>query len=212
MSSKAEINKQVVLPSVKIFNRWPMEGIEITDPGLRPYIGLKQVIVPRSAGKHAKKQFHKSQLNIVERFMNHMFVPGHRGKKHLINSGQSGGKSTTAWKLTEQVLEILEKRTNMNPMQVLVKAIQNAALREEITSFQVGGTMVRRAVITSPQRRVDLALRLLVQAAYQKSVNSRKTTVQALTDEIMATYNNDATNSVAIREKERIEREAAGAR
>ena len=72
--------------------------------------------------------------------------------------------------------------------------------------------MVRRAVITSPQRRVDLALRLLIQAAYQKSTNSKKTTVQALSDEILATYNGDATNSVAIREKERIEREAAGAR
>lgn len=212
MSAKTDAKKQVVLPSVKIFNRWSMEGIEITDPGLRPYIGLRQVMVPRSAGKHAQHQFHKSQLNIVERLMNHMFVPGHRGKKHLINSGQSGGKSTTAWKLTEEVFTVLEKRTNQNPVQVLVKAIQNAALREEITSFQVGGIMVRRAVITSPQRRVDLALRLLIQAAYQKSTNSRKTTVQALSDEIMATYNGDATNSVAIREKERIEREAAGAR
>lgn len=212
MSVKMEAKKPVVLPSVNIFNRWSTEGIEITDPGLKPYIGLRQVIVPRSAGRHAKQQFHKSNLNIVERFMNHMFVPGHRGKKHLINSGQSGGKSTTAWKVTQDVLEALEQRSKQNPVQVLVKAIQNAALREEITSFQVGGIMVRRAVVTSPQRRVDLALRLLIQAAFQKSTNHKKTMAQALTDEIMATYNGDATNSVAIREKERIEREAAGAR
>ncbi|MFH0830395.1 MAG: 30S ribosomal protein S7 [Candidatus Aenigmatarchaeota archaeon] len=212
MAKAAEVKKQIVMPSVSVFNRWTTEGIEITDPGLRPYIGLKSVIVPRSSGRHAQHQFHKSQLNIVERFMNHMFVPGHRGKKQQICSGQMGGKSTTAWKLTIKVLDTLEQRTKQNPIQVLVKAIQNAALREEITSFQVGGIMVRRAVITSPQRRVDLALRLLIQAAFQKSTNNRKTMAQALTDEIMATFNGDAQNSVAIREKERIEREAAGAR
>jgi small subunit ribosomal protein S7 len=72
--------------------------------------------------------------------------------------------------------------------------------------------MLRKAVVTAPQRRVDLALRRIVTTAYQKSTNNRKTAVQALVEEILATYNNDATNSVAIKEKERIEREAAGAR
>jgi len=212
MSSKTAEQKPVQVPQLMLFNRWPMDGIIINDPGLRPYIGLRASMVPRTAGKHAKKQFHKSNLNIVERLMNHMLVPGHRGKKHLINSGQSGGKITTAWKLTEDVFNMIEQRTRQNPVQVLVKAIENAALREEITSFQVGGIMLRRAVITGPQRRVDLALRLMVQASYQKSTNSKKTAAQALADEIMATYNGDSTNSVAIREKERIEREAAGAR
>lgn len=212
MSAKQAEQKTVQVPQLKLFNRWGMDGITINDPGLRPYIGLRALMVPRTEGRHAKKQFHKSNLNIVERLMNHMIVPGHRGKKHLIASGQTGGKSTTAWKLTEDVFSTLEQRTKQNPVQVLVKAIENAALREEITSFQGGGIMLRRAVITSPQRRVDLALRLLVQAAYQKSTNNRKTAAQALADEVLATYNGDSANSVAIREKERIEREAAGAR
>lgn len=201
-----------MMAEIKLMGRWSTEGIEVTDPGLKGYINLKPVLVPRSGGRHASQQFYKSNISILERLMNHLFVPGHRGKKHLRSSGQAGGKSTTAWKIVKDTLIILEKRSKKNPLEILVRAIENAALREEITSFQVGGIMVRKAVITAPQRRIDLALRLITQAAYQKSSNKKKTMAQALADEIIASYNYDSANSVAIKEKERIEREAAGAR
>ena len=197
---------------IKIFNRWDMQGVQVNDAGLRNYINLKPVLIPRTFGRHAKSQFHKSQLNIIERLVNHMYVPGHRGKKHLLSSGKVSGKTFTAYKNLKKTFEILEERTKKNPVEVLVRAIENAALREEITSFQVGGIIVRKAVITSPQRRIDLALRLTVQGAYQKSVGKPKKFSQALADEILAAYNYDAQNSHAIREKERIEREAGGAR
>lgn len=203
---------EVPAKAFKLFGRWSAAGIEVQDPGLRGYINLRPVLVPRSRGRHATKQFYKSNLNIVERLMNHLFVPGHRGKKHLLTSGQCVGKTATAWAITINALVAIENRTKRNPIEVLVRAIENAALREEITSFQVGGIMVRRAVVTSPQRRVDLALRLIVQAAYKKAFGKKSGIAAALADEILAAYNYDATNSVAIREKERIEREAAGAR
>jgi len=196
----------------KLMGKWETSGIEVKDPGLKAYINLRPVLVPRSSGRQASKQFHKSNLTIVERLMNHMFVPGHRGKKHLRYSGRCGGKSSTAWKLTEQTLNLIEKRNKKNPVEVLVHAIENAALREEITSFQVGGIMARKAVITAPQRRIDLALRIMVQSSFQKSANKKKTMAEALCDEITACYNYDSANSTAIKEKERIEREAAGAR
>lgn len=85
-------------------------------------------------------------------------------------------------------------------------------MREEITSFQVGGIIVRKAVITSPQRRIDLALRLITQGSYQRAFNNPKRMADALADEIFAAYNYDSQNSHAIKEKERIEREAGGAR
>ncbi len=196
----------------KLMGRWDTAGIEVKDPGLKAYINLRPVMVPRSSGRQASKQFHKSNLTIVERLMNHLFVPGHRGKKHIRSSGRMGGKSSTAWKLTEETLTLLEKRSKKNPVEILVRAIENAALREEITSFQVGGIMARKAVITAPQRRIDLTLRLIVQSAFQKSSNKKKTMAEALADEITACYNYDSANSTAIKEKERIEREAAGAR
>jgi small subunit ribosomal protein S7 len=197
---------------VKLFDKWSLENISVNDPGLKKYISLKPVIVPRSFGRQAKHQFHKSQMNIVERLINHMFVPGHRGKKHLITSGPNVGKTSKVYKIVQETFKMLEQKTGKNPVEVFVRAIENAALREEITSFQVGGIIVRKAVITSPQRRVDLVLRLMVQGSYQKSFGKPKTMAEALADEIFAAYNYDSQNSHAIKEKERIEREAGGAR
>jgi len=198
--------------SLKIFNKWETENITVTDPGLKNYINLRPVVVPRTFGRNSVKQFHKSQMNIVERLATHIYVSGHRGKKHTITSGKNVGKTFKAWKIIEDAFAIVEERTKKNPVEVFVKALENAAIREEITSFQVGGIIVRKAVITSPQRRIDLALRLVVQGSYQKSFNNTKRMADTLADEIFAAYNNDSQSSFSIKEKERKEREAGGAR
>jgi len=200
------------MSKLKLFDKWDIESVSVNDPGLKNYISLKPMIIPRTFGRYAKKQFHKSQMNIIERLANHLYVPGHRGKKHLITSGRNVGKTFKIWNVLKETFGILEKETKKNPVEVFVKALENAALREEITSFQVGGIIVRKAVITAPQRRVDLALRLIAQGAYQKSFNKPKRMADTLADEIFAAYNYDPQNSYAIKEKERIEREAAGAR
>jgi len=200
------------MEGIKLFNKWEMEGITVIDPGLKNYINLKPVIVPRTFGRTAKKQFHKSQMSIIERLANHLYVSGHRGKKHLITSGRNVGKTFKIWDVIQDSFKILEEKTKKNPVEVFVKALENAALREEITSFQVGGIIVRKAVITAPQRRIDLALRLIVQGSFQKATNNIKRMADTLADELYAAYNYDPQNSHAIREKERIEREAAGAR
>jgi len=197
---------------MKVFNRWDIEGIEVKDVGLKKYINLKPTLVPRSGGRYAKHQFHKSKMNIVERFMNKLMVPGHRGKKHIITSGKASGKTEIHYKITKKVFERIEAQTKKNPIEILVRAIENSASREEITQYQVGGIIVRRAVITSPQRRVDLALRNIVQATYRKSFGKKENMADALTNEIVAAYNNDASKSEAIKERERIERESEGAR
>ncbi|MEM7821619.1 MAG: 30S ribosomal protein S7 [Candidatus Aenigmatarchaeota archaeon] len=200
------------MSEIKIFGKWSTEGIEVKDPGLIKYINLQPVLIPRSDGRYVKQQFHKSKMNIVERLMNKLQVPGHRGKKHLLTSGRAVGKTLTHYKIVKKVFENIEQKTKKNPIEVLVRAIENSALREEITQYQVGGIIVRRAVVTSPQRRVDLALSNIVQAAYRKAFGRKESMVDTLTEEIIAAYNNDANKSEAIKEKERIEREAEGAR
>jgi len=151
-------------------------------------------------------------MNIIERLANHLFVAGHRGKKHLITSGKNVGKTFKVWKIIIDTFNILEDRAKKNPVEVLVRAIENAALREEVTSFQVGGIIVRKAVITSPQRRVDIALRLISQGAYQKAFANPKKMAECLADELFAAYNNDSSKSYSVKEKERKEREAGGSR
>ncbi len=200
------------MAELKLFNRWSFQGIEIKDVGLRPYINLKPVIVPKSGGRYSQQKFYKSKMNIVERLQNKLMVTGHRGKKHLLTSGRNTGKTQTILNLIKEVFEKLEKKTNKNPIEVLVGAIQNAALREEITSYQMGGIMVRKAVCTSPQRRVDLALTVITQSAYRRAFGKKITMVDALVDEIFNAYQNDVSKSEAIKEKERVEREASGAR
>jgi small subunit ribosomal protein S7 len=200
------------MAELKLFNRWSFEGIEVKDPGLKPYICLKPSIIPRSGGRFSKKQFHKSNMNIIERLANKLMVPGHKGKKHLITSGRNTGKTETVYKIIEEVFEKLEKRTGENPIKVFVTAIENAALREELTSYQVGGSIVRKAVVTSPQRRVDQALSIIVQSAYRKSFGKKRSMADELADEIFYAYKNDASKSEAIKEKERIEKEADASR
>ena len=197
---------------IKIFDRWNVENVVVNDLGLRRYINLQPTIVPKSSGRYPRQQFHKSKMNIVERFMTRLMVPGHRGKKHVISSGSVVGKYQTVYKIARRTFERLEEVTKKNPIEVLVRAIENSALREEIAAYQVGGIIVRRAVITSPQRRVDLALRIIVQSSYRKSFGKKDDMVTALVNEIIAAYNNDASKSEAIKDRQRSEREAEGAR
>jgi len=200
------------MSNLKLLNKWDIENIVVNDLGLKNYINLKPMVIPRTFGRYTGKPFHRSQMNIVERLANHLYVSGHKSKKHFITSGPNVGRTFKIWKIIKESFSTIEEKTKKNPVEVFVRALENSALREEITSFQVGGIIVRKAVITSPQRRVDLALRLMAQGAYQKAFIKPKNMSESLAEEILAAYNNDSQNSHALKEKERKEREAGGAR
>lgn len=185
---------------MKIFNKWETEGIKVNDPGLHNYINLEPIIMPRTGGRNIKTKFGKSRESIVERLMNKLMVPGHRGKKHRITSGHCGGKSARVYRIVENAFKIIEQNTKKNPVEVLVKAIENAAPREEINTLEYGGAVYPQPVEMSPQRRVDFALRLMTQGAYQKAFNAKKKIEETLADEIIRAYNAD-NKSTAIAKK-----------
>lgn len=197
---------------MKIFNKWDVSGLVVNDPGLRNYITVSPSLFPKSSGRLSKKQFYKSKMNIVERLITKMMVPGHKSKKHFLTSGKIVGRYITTYNIVGKAFDKIYEKMQKNPVEVFVRAIENAAMREEIAGYQVGGIIVRRAVITSPQRRVDAGLRVITQAAYKKSFGKKETIVDALANEIIATYNNDNQKSDAIKERERVEKEAEGAR
>ncbi len=197
---------------LKIFNKWDISGVTVNDAGLKNYISLAPSIVPKSSGRNSSQQFYKSKMSIVERLITKMMVPGHKSRKHFLTSGRVVGRYVSTYNIVKKAFDKVNERTQKNPIEVLVRALENAALREEIAGYQVGGIIVRRAVITSPQRRIDAALRILAQAAYKKAFGKKDTIVDALANEIIATYNNDNQKSDAIKEKERVEKEAEGAR
>lgn len=196
---------------IKVFDRWDVSGIKVQDPGLKRYITLEPRIVPKTGARYAGNRFHKSKVFIVERLINKIMVPGHKSKKHFITSGQNSGKANNAYKIVEKVFEILEKKTKVNPIAVLVQALENAAQREEIITIEYGGARYPKAVECAPQRRVDLVLKLMVQGSYQKSFNKKKAIEDALADEIIAAYNL-SNDSFAISKKLEVERQADASR
>jgi len=185
---------------IKIFNKWSTRGVEVKDPGLREYINLRPVYLPHSEGRHEKRRFAKSKISIIERLINQVMRPG-----------RNAGKKMLATNIVKRAFEIIELKTGENPLQILVRAIENAAPREETTRIAYGGILYHVSVDIAPQRRVDLALRHLVEGARRASFSNPKTIEECLADEIILAANND-TSSFAIRRKEEIERIAYAAR
>ncbi|MBU0471185.1 MAG: 30S ribosomal protein S7 [Nanoarchaeota archaeon] len=192
---------------MKAFNRWDCSAIRVEDPGLQKYINLSPMIVPKTGARYAGNRFHKSKTFIVERLINRMMIPGHKSKKHKISSGLCTGKATTTYGLVEKAFEIIEKKLNKNPIEVFVKALENAAPREEIVAIEYGGARYPKAVECAPQRRIDVVLKMMTQGAYQKTFSSKKKAEQCLADEIMAAYQLSQ-NSNAISKKLELERQA----
>lgn len=195
---------------MKVFNKWDINNIKIEDPGLKNCINLDPIIVPKNAGRNAY-QFGKAKVNIVERFMGKLMVPGHKGKKHKLTSGHCGGKAVKKSKIVQEVFDIIEKKTKENPIKIFVKAIENASPREEIISIEYGGARYPQAVECAPSRRVDIALRQIVQGAYGKSFGKSRGIAEHLADEIIKAYNLD-TSSNAIAKKLELERQADASR
>lgn len=197
--------------AILAFNRWSTDGITVQDPGLKAYITVSSKIVPRSSGRTAKFRFHKSNVFIIERLMNRMMSAGHKAKKHKITSGHMTGKAQTVYNIMEETLDLIEKKTKQNPIAVAVKAIENAAPREEIVTIEYGGAKYPKAVEIAPQRRVDQALKFITQNAFQKSFNSKKSMVACLAEELLGAFQNSA-QSAAISKKLELERQADSSR
>ncbi|MFQ5887069.1 MAG: 30S ribosomal protein S7 [Candidatus Hydrothermarchaeales archaeon] len=197
--------------SLKVFGKWDLSEVQVGDPGLKNYIGLTPVLVPSSGGRHAKKQFGKSNISIVERLINKVMVTGHEGKAHRRTSGRNTGKKQKASKIVRGAFETINKKTKKNPAQILANAVSNASPREETTRIRYGGIVYHQAVDVAPQRRLDMALRLITLGAAKAAFKSKKSIEQCLADEIMSASKYD-TRCYSIAKKEEIERISKAAR
>ena len=205
------LDSNFFMVNVLVFNKWDTSAVKVQDPGLQSYISLNPILVPKTGARYAGKKFHKSKVFIVERLINKLMVTGHKSKKHFISSGHFTGKAQKTYDLVEKALEIVETKTKANPISVFVKAIENAAPREEIVTIEYGGARYPKAVECAPQRRVDMVLKLMTQGARQKSFNKKKSVEDALADEIINAYNLSQ-SSIAISKKLDLERQADASR
>ena len=202
--------EQKTLPQFKIFDLYDTTEVKVEDPGLKSAINLEPKLVLKNYGRNFQK-FGQLKVNIVERLMNRLAVAGHRGKKHKIIVGRATGKYTRNMKIVLEAFRLIEKKENQNPVQVLVKAIENAAPRDGVTVIEYGGARYPQAVDVSPLRRVNLALKHLVHGASDKAFNKKKKLSQALAEEIIMAAEENG-ESFAIKKKKESQAQADSAR
>lgn len=185
---------------IKLFGHYEITGIEIHDQGLSNYINLNSYLNLHTGGRFSNYSAGKRNVNTIERFLN-----------KLMRTENWTGKKYSAYRVLRDAFEIIEKKTKLNPVQVFVNAIENAAPREEVTRLKYGGIAVPKAVDVSPSRRVDVALRNIALGATNASYKKKKSIEACLADELIQASKNDAT-SFSVNKKEEIERIAASAR
>jgi small subunit ribosomal protein S7 len=196
-----------------VFGEWSCEGIEVRDAGLRPYITLESKITTFSQGRHAKKAFYKSRVHIVERLINNLMRSGTGDKVggRVIRDRGGCGKKTKMYIVARKAFKLVNQKTGKNPVELLIRAIENAAPHEETTRVRYGGVIYHLAVDVSPQRRLDFALRNIGRAVAIRSFDNPKSAETALAEEIVLASQNDA-QSHAIARKIEIERVAKSSR
>ena len=187
-------------PEIKVFDKWSTDGIEVVDPGLEKYLSVKPTLYPHSGGRHEHKRFRKSSLNIVERLVNNMMRPG-----------RVGGKKAKAVGIVKNSLDIVGLKTGKNPVEVLVKAVENTAPAEDVTRIAYGGIVYPISIDIAPLRRIDIALRFMTDGARQASFSNPKTIDECLAEEITYAAQRD-NRSFAVRKRDEMERVALASR
>lgn len=194
----------------KIFDLYDLSEIEVQEPGLKTVINLEPKLILKSQGRNVVKHG-QVKVNVVERLMNKLSVAGHRGKKHKIEKGNATGKYSKNMKIVLDAFKMVEKKTGKNPVAVLVKAIENAAPRDEVTVIEYGGARYPQAVDVSPLRRVNLVLKYIAHGASDKAFNKKKTFAQGLADEIIMAADGNM-ESFSMKKKNESEKQADSAR
>jgi len=185
---------------IKLFGKWGFAGIEVKDLGLQRYLSLKPIYVPHSMGRHEHGRFRKAEVNIVERLINNLMRPG-----------RIAGKKARALNVLRNAFEIIHLRTGQNPVEVLVRAVENSAPCEDTTRISYGGVVYHLAVDISPQRRVDLALRFLTEGARKASFGNPRPLEECLAEELILATNKDV-KSHAVAKRHEMERVARASR
>lgn len=185
---------------IKLFQKWTFKDITVQDIGLQRYLNLTPMVAPHSMGRHEHQRFRKAKVNIVERLIN-----------GLMRGGKNAGKKAKATHMVQEAFEIINVKTGKNPIEVLVKAVENSAPCEDTTRISYGGVVYHLSVDVAPQRRIDLALRHITGGARVASINNPKSIQETLADELVLAANKDI-KSAGVAKRNEIERVAQSSR
>jgi small subunit ribosomal protein S7 len=191
-----------------LFNKWTTGDIEIQDSGLKNVIALDPAIIPISFGRHEHQRLKKAEVHIIERLVNKLM---HFGKKYAKNTGRMGGKKGRMIKTVKTALDLIHYETGKNPVELLIRAIENAAPNEDTTRIVYGGVVYHVSVDVALLRRIDLALRFIAEGVRESTYSNPKTIEEALAKEIISASSNSM-ESHSVKKKNEQERIAMSSR
>ena len=113
----------------------------------------------------------------------------------LVNKVLQEGKRSTAERIVYEALEIIQTKTEAEPISTLKRAIDNIKPQLEVKSRRVGGATYQVPVEVRPRRANTLAIRWVVGYSRQRR---EKTMAERLANELL-----DASNGVGASVKRR---------
>ena len=105
----------------------------------------------------------------------------------FINDVMRDGKKSIAERIVYGAFDIVEAKTNEEPLRVFKKALDNVKPVLEVKSRRVGGATYQVPVEVRPERRVALGMRWLITYAQGRG---EKTMAEKLAGEILDAANN----------------------
>lgn len=120
----------------------------------------------------------------------------------LINKVMRRGKKGLAMRIVYDAMDIIEERTNRNPLEVFEQALENTMPVLEVRPRRVGGATYQVPIEVPSFRRLSLGLRWLVEAARERP---GKSMAQKLAAELMDAARGEGG---AVRRKDNVHRMA----
>ncbi|MBD3320950.1 MAG: 30S ribosomal protein S7 [Chitinivibrionales bacterium] len=106
----------------------------------------------------------------------------------FVNSIMTRGKKRLAESIFYNALDIVGEKTNQDAMSVFTKAVDNVKPVLEVKSRRVGGANYQVPIEVSPERRLSLAIRWIIN--YSKA-RSEKNMAERLANELMQAFRNE---------------------
>jgi small subunit ribosomal protein S7 len=113
----------------------------------------------------------------------------------LVNKVLTSGKRSVAERIVYEALEVINEKTQAEPIATLKRAVDNTRPQLEVKSRRVGGATYQVPVEVKPKRATTLSLRWLVGYSRQRR---EKTMALRLANELL-----DASNGVGAAVKRR---------
>ena len=100
------------------------------------------------------------------------------------------GKKDTCTKIVYEAMDKLKAKTDKDPLEVFLKALENVKPMVEVKSRRVGGATYQVPMEIRETRREALAMRWIIEAARNRSGHGMADT---LSSELLDAYNNTGT-------------------